>query len=130
MPDPALTHSTARRPTMTAATPAIDVTARKYIPAAKLARLVPRPDPDDHPLTVGTLLRWRDPGRKAVDGRVVKLPLVRIGGCWYGSVEDLNQFFFELSTPATELPAVRSPAVRRREDAEAGRVLDREGVTC
>jgi hypothetical protein len=78
-------------------------------------------------LHTSTPYRWIK-GARAVDGSIVSLPVLRVGGVMYTSIEAL-QWFAERLSAAPGAPVSSRTSARRRKDQErTDRDLDALGV--
>jgi hypothetical protein len=106
----------------------LDLATETPLPLTAAAKLVP-PGRNGKRTHLSTLLRWILQGAKRPDGEVVRLEAVRLGARWFTSREALQRFAEGL-TPNLDrpAPAPRSPGMRERAAARAGRALDRLGI--
>lgn len=107
----------------------IDLAAESPLSLADAAKLIP-PARNGKRCHLSTPLRWVLKGAKALDGTVVKLEAIRLGGRWITSREALQRFAERL-TPSLDprpAPAPRTDARRRRAAERAAAELERRGL--
>jgi hypothetical protein len=77
------------------------------------------------------VLRWVLTGTRALDGRVVRLEAIRLGGRWLTSIEALQRFAETLTPTFNEFghaPAPRPPRKRQRASERAAKQLSKIGI--
>jgi len=79
-------------------------------------------------LNFSTVLRWGLKGVRAIDGRVVKLEIARIGGRWLSSKEALQRFSAALAPTNTDAEPIQTSTARKRESDAAKKKLKDLGV--
>jgi hypothetical protein len=107
----------------------IDLAIELPLSLADAAKLIP-PGRSGKRCHLSTPLRWILKGAKALDGTVVKLEAIRLGGRWITSREALQRFAERL-TPRLDTqpaPTARANSRRRRACERAAAELERRGV--
>jgi hypothetical protein len=79
-------------------------------------------------MNFSTVWRWGLKGVRAIDGRVVKLELARVGGRWLTSKEALQRFSAALAPTNDDAEPIRTPTTRRRESDATKKKLKELGV--
>ena len=82
-------------------------------------------------VNVSTVWRWASSGCRAVDGRLVKLRVIKAGSRWFTTDSAIKEFCDSLSRPEnpdTEEIELRSPAASRRASEKAARELELAGA--
>jgi hypothetical protein len=80
-----------------------------------------------------TIFRWIKKGARAVDGTVVKLAALRVGGRWLTSKSAVARFVEALTAAAdpgenSSAPMLRSPTERQRASVRAAAFLKSKGA--
>jgi len=107
---------------------AIDVFAETVVTFAEAASRLPRLR-HGRKISMPSLYRWAQAGRRSPDGCVVRLETVKIGGSTCTSLEALQRFFDRLTgdisvvTPPSRTQRQRLLAIERAE-----RELNRAGI--
>jgi hypothetical protein len=108
---------------------------KDYHSSAEVAAILPRAEgkKPTHPQTV---VKWVVVGRKAPDGRIIRLRATRFPSGWKILPEELEAFFAELTAARLGVedpsepsaPPAPTTAARRRELERVDRALDAEGL--
>jgi hypothetical protein len=106
----------------------IDLSTEQPLNLADLCAQVP-PGRNGKRTHLSTLLRWILKGARAVDGSVVKLEGLRLGGRWVSTREALQRFAERLSLrfDTAEVPNPRTPGQRQRASQRAAEELEKAG---
>jgi len=105
----------------------IDLSAETILSLKEAATLIP-PVRQGRPVSFNCILRWILKGSKTVDGQIVKLEGLRIGGRWVTSREAIQRYA-EALTPQTAAPSrSRTACQHRREAQKAEQELERMGI--
>jgi hypothetical protein len=111
--------------TMTDATTILTETT---LSLAQAARRLP-PGRNGAPCSLQCVLRWVLNGSRALDGKLVRLEAVRLGGRWITSAEAIARFAAALTPPTSEnVLSSRTPRQRRRAAEQAERELEKLGI--
>jgi Protein of unknown function (DUF1580) len=107
----------------------IDIASEEVLSLAQAAKLLP-PGRLGRPCAFPTILRWCLSGARSLDGRLVKLECLRLGGKWITSRQAIQRWAEALTPQMDDAPSQPTQTMkqRKRRAEKETRELEKLGI--